>query len=175
MPDTLTMSSVPPNRVTSPAPNGPFVPFPKSFLHPNVSRLRSFTPRGSPAPSAGSPAQAMSAFSPSPSHFSEISRTSSPTAGLKGLLIGYERDVFQWSSLRSAGFHLYNQRPAKALNILGDPVIGTPMVLTANGFICVGTDKGRIFVFDFKQTLKCICGSDSTGSFRLFNCHLSSD
>ena len=169
--DALTMSSVPPSRVASPVPIGPFAPFSKPFLHPNVSRLRSFTPRGSPVPS-GSPAQAMSSFSPSPSHFSEISRTSSPsTAGLKGLLIDQEREVFRWSSLRGAGSHLYHQKPAKASSILGDPVLGAPMVLTANGFICVGTDKGRVLVFDFKQTLKCICGSDSLGSSKLI--HLS--
>jgi len=159
------MTSVPPDRVISPAPIEPFAPTPKPFLHPNVSRLRAFTPRGSPAPSAGSPAQAMSALSPSLSHFSEISRTSSPTAGLRGLPVGHEREVFRWSSLRSAGSYLYNQRPLKASSILGDPVMGAPMVLAANGFICVGTDKGRVFVFDFKQTLKCICGSDSTGNF----------
>ncbi|KAG2109217.1 hypothetical protein DEU56DRAFT_920375 [Suillus clintonianus] len=47
---------------------------------------------------------------------------------------------------------------------LRDLLTGAPLVLTANGFICVGTDKGQIFVFDFKQTLKCICGSDSSGS-----------
>ncbi|EGN99739.1 hypothetical protein SERLA73DRAFT_88352 [Serpula lacrymans var. lacrymans S7.3] len=35
------------------------------------------------------------------------------------------------------------------------------MVLSANGLICVGTDMGRIYVFDFKQTLKCICGQDA--------------
>ncbi|OJA11702.1 hypothetical protein AZE42_02090 [Rhizopogon vesiculosus] len=143
--DTLTMSSVPPSRVTSPAPNGFFTPFPKPFLHPNVSRLRSFTPRASPAPSPGSPTQAMNVISPSPSHFSEVSRTSSPSAGLKGLLTGHERE-----------------RPTKASSILGEPATGALMVLTANGFICVGTDTGRVFVFDFKQTLKCICGSDSS-------------
>ncbi|KAG1813729.1 Golgi CORVET complex core vacuolar protein 8-domain-containing protein [Suillus variegatus] len=50
-------------------------------------------------------------------------------------------------------------KPAKASSVLGDIIAGAPMVLAANGFICVGTDKGRIFVFDFKQSLKCICGS----------------
>ncbi|KAG1752980.1 Golgi CORVET complex core vacuolar protein 8-domain-containing protein [Suillus lakei] len=158
------MSSLPPSRVGSPAPNGPFLQFPKPFLHPNVSRLRSFTPKGSPAPSTGLPhAQPINSFSPSPSHFSEISRTSSPSTGHNGVLIGQEREVFRWSSLRSAGSHLYNQKP-NASSVLGDPITGAPMVLTVNGFICVGTDKGRIFVFDFKQTLKCICGSDSSGS-----------
>lgn len=156
---SLVMSSLPHSRVGSPAPNGPFLQFPKPFLHPNVSRLRS------PAPSTESPhAQAINSSSPSPSQFSEISRTSSPSTGNNGLLIGQEREVFRWSSLRSAGSHLYNQKPAKASSVLGDIIAGAPMVLAANGFICVGTDKGRIFVFDFKQSLKCICGSDSSGS-----------
>ncbi|KAH9972466.1 Golgi CORVET complex core vacuolar protein 8-domain-containing protein [Lactifluus volemus] len=30
--------------------------------------------------------------------------------------------------------------------------------MAANGFICIGTQSGRILVFDFKQTLRCICG-----------------
>lgn len=158
---SLVMSSLPHSRVGSPAPNGPFLQFPKPFLHPNVSRLRS------PAPSTESPhAQAINSFSPSPSQISEISRTSSPSTGNNGLLIGQEREVFRWSSLRSAGSHLYNQKPAKASSVLGDIIAGAPMVLAANGFICVGTDKGRIFVFDFKQSLKCICGSDSSGNFK---------
>jgi hypothetical protein len=162
---SLVMSSLPHSRVGSPAPSGPFLRLPKPFLHPNVSRLRSFTPKGSPAPSTGSPhAQAINSFSPSPSHFSEISRTSSPSTGNNGPLIGQEREVVRWTSLRSAGSHLYNQNPAKASSVLGDPITGAPMVMAANGFICVGTDKGRIFVFDFKQTLKCICGSDVSGN-----------
>lgn len=161
---SLVMSSLPHSRVGSPAPNRPFLQFPKPFLHPNVSRLRSFTPKGSPAPSIGSPhPQAINSFSPSPSHFSEISRTSS-SIGNNELLTAQEREVFRWSSLRSAGSHLYNQKPAKASSVLGDSITGVPMVLAANGFICIGTDKGRIFVFDFKQTLKCICGSDTSGS-----------
>lgn len=162
---SLVMSSFPHSRVGSPAPSGPFLQFPKPFLHPDVSRLRSFTPKASPTPSAGSPhAQALNSFSPSLSHFSEISRTSSPSTGNNGLPIVQEREVFRWSSLRSAGSQLYNQKPAKASSVLGDPIMGAPMVLAVNGFICVGTSKGRIFVFDFKQTLKCICGSDTSGS-----------
>jgi len=34
------------------------------------------------------------------------------------------------------------------------------MVLAANGLICVGTQTGHIVVFDFKQNLKCICGTE---------------
>ncbi|KAF9241625.1 Golgi CORVET complex core vacuolar protein 8-domain-containing protein [Melanogaster broomeanus] len=54
---------------------------------------------------------------------------------------------------------LYAQRPSKAALLLGASNLGSPMVFAANGLICVGTDAGRIFVFDFKQTLLCICGT----------------
>src|SRR5262249_52804351 len=51
----------------------------------------------------------------------------------------------------------------KASAILGAPTIGAPTVLAANGLICIGTDEGKICVFDFKQTLICICGNDPSG------------
>jgi hypothetical protein len=35
---------------------------------------------------------------------------------------------------------------------------GSPTVLAANGLICVGMGAGRVYVFDFKQNLKAICG-----------------
>ncbi|KAF9012366.1 Golgi CORVET complex core vacuolar protein 8-domain-containing protein [Cyathus striatus] len=40
--------------------------------------------------------------------------------------------------------------------------MGTPTVLTANGLICIGMDSGKVCVYDFKQTLKCVCGGDSS-------------
>jgi hypothetical protein len=42
------------------------------------------------------------------------------------------------------------------------------MVMAANGLICIGTESGRILVFDFKQTLRCICGDSSSGAHRMF-------
>lgn len=53
--------------------------------------------------------------------------------------------------------------------MLGSLALGSPMVLAANGLVCIGTDSGRIFVFDFKQTLKCICGNDGSGMPILLN------
>jgi hypothetical protein len=47
--------------------------------------------------------------------------------------------------------------------MLGSPDLGTAMVLAANGMICIGTETGLVAVFDFKQTLKCICGTEVFG------------
>lgn len=35
--------------------------------------------------------------------------------------------------------------------------------MSANGMICIGTTKGWTLVFDFAQTLKCVCGNESIG------------
>ena len=37
-------------------------------------------------------------------------------------------------------------------------------MLAANGLICIGTESGKIYVYDFKQTLKCVCGNDALGT-----------
>ncbi|KAF8844392.1 hypothetical protein BDN67DRAFT_771415 [Paxillus ammoniavirescens] len=154
----------------------PFTPIqstgelPQPFLHPNVSRLRSFVPT-SPLVNAGDislPADlsAATGFASPLSRASDISRTSTPGAHQKSLN-GYrkaEKEVFRWTVLQNASKQLYAQRPSKAALLLGAANLGAPMVLAANGLICVGTDAGRIFVFDFKQTLLCICGNDASAS-----------
>ncbi|KAH7926724.1 hypothetical protein BV22DRAFT_1008463 [Leucogyrophana mollusca] len=161
--------------MASPVPNGMLSPLPKPFLHPTVSRLRSYTPQPSRLPSGGSAgtfnSPGLHGISPLPSHFSDISRTSSPSNVNPTTRQGYsngqpraEREVFRWMQLRNAGSHIYNQGPMKASTVLGSPLAGAPMVLAANGLVCVGTDTGRILVFDFKQALKCICGNDALAS-----------
>jgi len=52
--------------------------------------------------------------------------------------------------------------------MLGASAVGAPMVMAANGLICIGTESGRVLVFDFKQTLRCICGDPSSGALRTF-------
>lgn len=76
-----------------------------------------------------------------------------------------EREVFRWTQLHQIGNQLYTKTPLKASAILGSPALGSPLVLAANGMICVGTDTGRIFVYDFQQTLKCVCGDNTSGTF----------
>ena len=75
------------------------------------------------------------------------------------------REVFRWAQLHALGTHL----PARHLSnkvqaMLGASAVGSPMVMAANGLICIGTESGRILVFDFKQTLRCICGDPSSGA-----------
>lgn len=71
--------------------------------------------------------------------------------------------MFRWTELRSIGEHVFSNRSHKASSVLGAPTYGAPMVIATNGLICIGTDSGKIIVFDFKQTLICVCGSDETG------------
>jgi vacuolar protein sorting-associated protein 8 len=66
--------------------------------------------------------------------------------------------VFRWTQLRALESHLFTRSSNKAQAVLGVPTTGAPTVMAANGFICIGTQSGRILVFDFKQTLRCICG-----------------
>ncbi len=61
------------------------------------------------------------------------------------------------------GEHIYAGQGAKVSSLLGAQSSGSPTVLAANGLICIGTDTGRVLVFDFKQTLKCVCGNESSG------------
>lgn len=152
------------------------------FLHRTISRLRAYTPHATSSPSATSAhSTALRGISPSPvpSSFSTLSPGSSSSA-LPGAAAekrdfpqangGYDssdaREVFRWTQLRTLGTHLFARHPSnKAQAVLGAPAIGGPTVMAANGLICIGTESGRILVFDFKQTLKCICGDPASGAF----------
>ncbi|KAK0460978.1 Golgi CORVET complex core vacuolar protein 8-domain-containing protein [Desarmillaria tabescens] len=141
----------------------------RPFLHPNVSRLRSYTPQSSriSSPASGSANHAQAS---SPSHFS-LSRMSS----LSNLHTASwteengnrspkhpQTDVFKWTELRIIEQQLKTKSP-KVSSILGAPFLGSPTALAANGLICIGTDEGKICVFDFKQKLICVCGTEATG------------
>ncbi|KAK0226218.1 Golgi CORVET complex core vacuolar protein 8-domain-containing protein [Armillaria fumosa] len=141
----------------------------RPFLHPNVSRLRSFTPQSSriSSPTSGPVNHAPAS---SPSHFS-LSRVSSlsnlhTASGTEENGTSSSKpphtDVFKWTELRVIEQQLKAKSP-KVSSILGSPFLGSPTALAANGLICIGTEEGRICVFDFKQKLVCVCGTEATG------------
>lgn len=167
------MATPPPESLLTPfhSPGDP----PQPFLLPSVSRLRSCvssSPRSQVNHSLSADISAAIGFASTPSRVSEISRSSTPGIGM-GARRGYlkvEREVFKWTVLQNVGNQLYGKRPSKAAIVLGASNLGSPTVLAANGLICVGTDAGRIFVFDFKQTLLGICGNDASGCYLLILC-----
>jgi len=172
-PSTSSMhasSLLTPERMSSPT--GMPSKLAKPFLHPTISRLRSYPLQAAQISSSGSAGTRFSylfdGVSPSASHLSEFSRSSSPfnlnnSEPSPNGTIHSGREVFRWTKLRNVGHHIYAKTSAKASAVLGSLAFGSPMVMAANGLVCIGTDSGRIFVFDFKQTLKCICGSDASG------------
>ncbi|TDL25957.1 hypothetical protein BD410DRAFT_716446 [Rickenella mellea] len=159
-------------KLSSPSPNGSPAKHVRPFLHPNVSRLRSVIPHPSPnrmssVSSFGTlPSYDRDAASPSPSHFSTLSRHPSQselTTGDTQRRSDAVREAFRWTILREIGDLLYTRTPSKASAVLGSDKFGSPTVLSANGYICIGTETGRVCVFDFKQQLRCVCGGDITG------------
>lgn len=162
-------TSTPPSRVTSPGIQS--LKLSRPFLHPTVSRLRSYTPQPSisPANEAVTSSPRFTIASPSPSHFSSMSRLSSSSNPRniqndqfhEGHSI--DHDVFKWTDLGAITQDMYHKPSAKASSVLGTSSAGLPTVLVANGLLCVGTEQGKIHVYDFKQTLKAVCGSDLTG------------
>lgn len=175
-PKTPVPSSAP-SRISSQYGNGasPRTPTTRPYLHPSISRLRSITPQPSRTSSAASGVTLHShmheSVSAAPSHFSALSRSSSIT-NLSTQFANHEvsspqarqaREVLRWTHLRMIGEHVYAGQGSKVASLLGTQSVGSPTVLAANGLICIGTDSGRVLVFDFKQSLKCICGSESSG------------
>lgn len=142
---------------------------PRPFLHPTVSRLRSYTPQPSISPANGAVASSshFTIASPSPSHFSSLSLSSNPrniqNDQFHEPAHSIDPDVFKWTDLGAITQELYPTPSAKASSVLGTSSAGLPTVLAANGLLCVGTEQGKIYVYDFKQTLRAVCGSDLTG------------
>ncbi|KAF9450435.1 hypothetical protein P691DRAFT_810376 [Macrolepiota fuliginosa MF-IS2] len=182
-------------RSSSASPRG-VVPVPrkasriaKSFLNPNVSRLRSLPPHVSSDPTttlssslisfdSSSPSQNItptshnlsrtSSFSNSNSYSRDHHHTHPPTQDhrevVNAVIQSIENDVFRWTNLHTVTQEVYasaNSATRKAMSILGAQKFETPTVLAANGYVCIGTSDGKILVYDFRQALKCVCGEDS--------------
>ncbi|EEB95823.1 hypothetical protein MPER_05150 [Moniliophthora perniciosa FA553] len=88
-------------------------------------------------------------------------RTNENSDAAEGKRRQAEQNVFHWTELRNISHHIYSSYSSKASSMLG-AASGSPTVLAANGLICIGTDDGKICVYDFKQTLKCICANTTT-------------
>ena len=139
-------------------------------------------PKGPPT-SNESPASSVTAPNlhvDAPSHFSSISRSSSvtniPGTGSQGgspnadtmharLSAKPKREPFRWTALKNILIHVRtppNATPQKAAKVLGGFLsTETPTVMAANGLVCVGTNQGRVHIFDFKQQLRSTCSSES--------------
>src|ERR1700731_3074136 len=151
----------------------------RPYLNPMVSRLRSYPAHASHL--VGSPA------TDSPRHPGQSDRISrSRSASVISISenarktgsqdstsnSGLEREVFRWVRLHSITHMLYapTKSSPKASAVLGSvlegtaPSSGKPVVLAANGMVCIGTDTGLVYVFHFKQTLRCICGEETGAS-----------
>src|SRR5712671_1549787 len=176
-PSTTSASLSLPSMMPSSLPNGANYSTPSKhsplFLHPTILCLHSYLPHAPPT-SVTSANLAFRGVSPSPvpSSFSTLSPGSSSSTNIllpgttdaKGDFAqtnGHDssdvREVFRWMHLRMLGVYLFPPHPSnKAQAVLGVPAVGTPMVMAANGLVCIGTESGQILVFDFKQTLRCI-------------------
>jgi hypothetical protein len=153
---TLSLPETPP-RLSSPAPQDSSKR--PAFLHPTVSRLRSFVPQDRPSPMSNASfatqrsANALVAPSAAASHFSAISRSSS-ISKLSEHTTKQTRDAFRWTSLHTASSLTH---PASSL-------YGRATVLAANGLLCLGTSSSRALVFDFRQQLRHIITPPSTST-----------
>lgn len=81
-------------------------------------------------------------------------------SGVPGLFEQWE--VFRWTTLRQISSQIYSSFSSKAAVIL-DTHMGKPTVIAAGGLLCIGTDTGRTYVFDFKQKFKFVCEPETPG------------
>ncbi|KAF8630633.1 hypothetical protein AX15_002784 [Amanita polypyramis BW_CC] len=145
----------------------------RPFLHPSVSRLRSYTP--GPVSRTASDLSFVSTRTPPgatsiSSHFSSMSHESpllthnvtTPDTARKEN--SKEWEVFKWAELGSITQRFYSTPSQKANDVLAMRPASNPTVLAANGLICIGMVDGSVYVFDFMQTLKSICGADLNGT-----------
>lgn len=177
-------SSVPPSRVHSPSPGDlSSTPSRPTFLHPTVSRLRSFMPENrqrllstSSIVTTQSLVRNGTPLSPSPSHLSAISSRNSSVMNIHDVTEKAQqstskpsidvREAFRWSGLKRIAAQLYPTTSSKASSLIGS-TFGSPTVIAVNGLICVGTDLGQTLVYDFTQQLKCVCQVDAAGKLIL--------
>jgi hypothetical protein len=151
----------------------------RPFLHPTVSRLRSYTPQSSRVASnessVASHSHLFDGTSPSLYSISRVSSISNSQLPLKGGEIQWDetyhdRKVFMWTELQTVTHLMFSKASQKASTVLGAPLLGSPTTMVTNGLICIGTTEGKVVVHDFKQSLLCVCESNISGSLPPFSC-----
>ncbi|KZO95583.1 hypothetical protein CALVIDRAFT_162405 [Calocera viscosa TUFC12733] len=169
--DTASLIALPPEPAT-PSKQRP------AFLHPSVSRLRSFQPVHHRMPSSSSMASMNTlaslpnGASPALSHFSDVSGASTPSrlddmsaekeSVTTSSQIPNPRQPFRWNTLHALSPRIYPPTSSKSSAVLG-LTSSLPTTLAANGLLCIGKSDGSTHVFDFRQQLKCICGNEASG------------
>ncbi|CUA66662.1 Vacuolar protein sorting-associated protein 8 homolog [Homo sapiens] [Rhizoctonia solani] len=146
-------SPISPQRAVSPEPQDPLKR--PAFLHPHVSRLRSFVPpdrNSSPSHASFASQGGLPVPSAAESHFSAISRSSSRSR-LSDHSPKPIRDAFRWTTLHTASSLTHSAS-----------LYGRATVLAANGLICLGTSSSRALIFDFRQQLKHVITPPNTST-----------
>lgn len=177
--------STPPSHISSPGSKASYFKLARPFLHPTVSRLRSYNPQASSkdhdANVASSHSHLFDGTYPSSSRFSSMSRISS-MSNLQTASSAKQDDafngetvhqVFKWTELQAIMQIIFTKLSPKASGLLGASSLGRPTVMAANGLICTGTDDGKVVVHDFKQSLICICENNLQGISRLLRSNAS--
>jgi hypothetical protein len=158
---------------------------------PSISRLRSHIrhPSTSSINSTSSSQAGRSSQNPPPappsSHFSQLSRTTSSstlhslnssshlsTKQSQPASTPSSADPIHYTTLKRISHFLYPSRSSAKLASLGAMAgaegrklkrgeLGVPTVMSAEGMICVGTDKGWVGVWDFKGEMRGWYGNES--------------
>jgi hypothetical protein len=66
-------------------------------------------------------------------------------------------EVVRWTKLRKI--------EGQAFSEIGKRKLGTPTALVSSGVIAIGTSKGLVLIFDFRQALKHVIGVGTKGIF----------
>ncbi|EJU04436.1 hypothetical protein DACRYDRAFT_76893 [Dacryopinax primogenitus] len=110
--------------------------------------------------------------SPALSHFSDVSRASTPTrlddvshekSSVTSSQVPNPRQPFRWNILHALSTRIYPPSSSKPSAVLGLST-SLPTAIVANGLLCVGKTDGMTHVFDFRQHLRCTCGNETSGT-----------
>ena len=96
---------------------------------------------------------------------SDPKATSSASSQVDVDALASSSSSLRWTPLRKISTRVYpSHAGSRGLNghvLPSSNMLGAPTTLAASGVICIGTAKGWVSVFDYAQTLRCICGNDA--------------